>query len=306
MDVFEAWFGARHSLTLQFDTILNDLDLQGYRKVWTCVMTLTSNQGSRFTGKLELVQSFCWKVALCITNVCNGWLFMGDESKEVLHVYQTWIIWAFALLVTWYVSFSLAIITRHKEMCVVVNRPPGFQLEDASACFLLKFKEMKTTIILCPQGCDLSCLHMHIPVNLHKCSTLDGWRVCMYIKTLLLYVLFILFWVPFWLVDGCLAFYSLWVCSDRSAAKFLEPCKRAVLAGVMTPVVSDCCWCFIQCYLFISFPLLPTPHLPPLIFITFLSTFDTFLTVAMKFLVILATCFCGFFWGGVYGYCIHT
>ena len=34
-------------------------------------------------GKLELVQSFCFKVAGSNSNILNGWLCKGDDFEEV-------------------------------------------------------------------------------------------------------------------------------------------------------------------------------------------------------------------------------
>ena len=63
--------------------------------VW---MTLMFSQGHRIIGKLELVQSFCYKVAWSNWNVCDGWLCKEDECEEILLVWQIWIIWKYALL----------------------------------------------------------------------------------------------------------------------------------------------------------------------------------------------------------------
>ena len=49
--------------------------------VW---MTLMFTQGHRVTGKLELAQSICRKVALSNSNVHDGWLCRGDDCEEVL------------------------------------------------------------------------------------------------------------------------------------------------------------------------------------------------------------------------------
>ena len=62
-------------------------------------MTLMFTQGHGFTGKLELVQSFCCKVVWSNSNVCDGWLCKGNYCDEVLWVWRIWIVWAFTLLV---------------------------------------------------------------------------------------------------------------------------------------------------------------------------------------------------------------
>ena len=61
-------------------------------------MTLTFTQSHRVSGILELVQSFSCKVAWNNSKVCDGWLCKLEDLKEVLGVWQMWIVWAFALL----------------------------------------------------------------------------------------------------------------------------------------------------------------------------------------------------------------
>ena len=60
-------------------------------------ITLMFTQGHRFTGKLELVHSFCCKVAWSNSDVHDGWLCMGGNCEDLLLVWQIWISWAFAL-----------------------------------------------------------------------------------------------------------------------------------------------------------------------------------------------------------------
>ena len=67
-------------------------------QVW---MTLTFMQGHKVMAEVELVQSFCCKVAWNNPNV-------HDDFKEVLQKLQIWIILAFAFLVTW-VDYSLVL-----------------------------------------------------------------------------------------------------------------------------------------------------------------------------------------------------
>ena len=49
--------------------------------VW---MTLFFIQGQRVSRKLQLVQSFCSKLAGSSSSFCNGWLCNGDDCKEVI------------------------------------------------------------------------------------------------------------------------------------------------------------------------------------------------------------------------------
>ena len=44
-------------------------------------------QGHGVTGKLELVQSFCCKVARHNPNVCDGLLCKEDDCEKVLSVW---------------------------------------------------------------------------------------------------------------------------------------------------------------------------------------------------------------------------
>ena len=53
--------------------------------VW---MTLIYTQGHRVTGKLELVQSFCYKVAWNNPNIRDGWLCKENGREEVLLVWR--------------------------------------------------------------------------------------------------------------------------------------------------------------------------------------------------------------------------
>ena len=58
---------------LQFDSSLNDFDVH------------PRSQGS---GKIELVQSFCCKVAWSNSNAHDGWLCKEDDGEEVLKAWQ--------------------------------------------------------------------------------------------------------------------------------------------------------------------------------------------------------------------------
>ena len=49
--------------------------------VW---MTLMFTQGHKITGNLELVRSFCCKVAWSNSDICDCWLCKGDDCGEVL------------------------------------------------------------------------------------------------------------------------------------------------------------------------------------------------------------------------------
>ena len=42
-------------------------------------------QGHRVMGKLELVQSFCCKVAWSNTCIHDGWIIKGDDYEEVMY-----------------------------------------------------------------------------------------------------------------------------------------------------------------------------------------------------------------------------
>ena len=75
---------------------LNMTKLYSLIPVW---MTLMFIQGHSITGKVELVQSFCCKVAWSNADVFDGWLCKEDDGEEVLPVMQIWIVWAFSLLV---------------------------------------------------------------------------------------------------------------------------------------------------------------------------------------------------------------
>ena len=64
-------------------------------------MTMMFTQGHRVMvmGNLELVQSFCSRVAWSSSIVHDGWLSKGDDCDEVLSVWWIWIVWAFTVLV---------------------------------------------------------------------------------------------------------------------------------------------------------------------------------------------------------------
>ena len=52
-----------------------------------------------YMGNLELVQSFCSRVAVSSWVVHDGWLSKGDDCDEVMSVWWIWIVWSFAVLV---------------------------------------------------------------------------------------------------------------------------------------------------------------------------------------------------------------
>ena len=62
-------------------SLLNTAKVYSLISVW---MTLMFTQGHWATGKLELVQAFCCKVAWSSSNVGDGWLCKGNGSEEVL------------------------------------------------------------------------------------------------------------------------------------------------------------------------------------------------------------------------------
>ena len=64
-------------------------------------MTMMFTQGHRVMvmGNLELVQSFCSRVAWSSSIVHDGWLSKGDDCDEVVSVWWIWIVWAFTVLV---------------------------------------------------------------------------------------------------------------------------------------------------------------------------------------------------------------
>ena len=66
---------------LKLCLMLNTAKLCFLFVVWMILMFI---QGHRVTGKLELVQSFCCKVAWSSLHVCDGWLCKGDDCEEVL------------------------------------------------------------------------------------------------------------------------------------------------------------------------------------------------------------------------------
>ena len=61
--------------------MLNTTKLYSLIPVW---MTLMFTQGHMVTGKLELVQSFCFKAIWSNSSVCDGWLCERDDCEEVL------------------------------------------------------------------------------------------------------------------------------------------------------------------------------------------------------------------------------
>ena len=61
--------------------MINTNKLYSMIPVW---MMLMFTQGHRDTGKLEPVQSFCYKVAWSKSNVRDGWLRKGHDYEEVL------------------------------------------------------------------------------------------------------------------------------------------------------------------------------------------------------------------------------
>ena len=55
-------------------------------------------EGHRLTGKVQLVQSLCCKIAWSNSNIHDGWFCKEDDCEKVLYVEWIWIVWAFALL----------------------------------------------------------------------------------------------------------------------------------------------------------------------------------------------------------------
>ena len=64
--------------------------------VWMAVMV---TPGLRVTGMLELVQSFCGKVAWSNWSFHEGWLCKGNDCKEVLLIWRIWTVWVSCSLV---------------------------------------------------------------------------------------------------------------------------------------------------------------------------------------------------------------
>ena len=62
--------------------MLDTTKLYSFIPVW---MTLMFTQGDRVTAKLELVHSFCWKVAWSNSNVYDSWLCKQDDCEQVLY-----------------------------------------------------------------------------------------------------------------------------------------------------------------------------------------------------------------------------
>ena len=61
--------------------VLNSTELYSLIPVWT---TLMFTHGHRVTGKIEVVQSFCYKVAWSSSDVHDGWLCKEDDCEEVM------------------------------------------------------------------------------------------------------------------------------------------------------------------------------------------------------------------------------
>ena len=65
----------------KFGTMLGMTKVYSFIPVWT---TLMFTQGHRVMGKLELVQSFCCKIAWSNSNN-DGWTYKGLQCEEVLY-----------------------------------------------------------------------------------------------------------------------------------------------------------------------------------------------------------------------------
>ena len=72
----------RELICFKLGMMLNTTKLYSLIPSW---MTLMFTQGHSVTiGKLELVQSFCCKVAWSNSDVCDGWLCKGEDCEKVL------------------------------------------------------------------------------------------------------------------------------------------------------------------------------------------------------------------------------
>ena len=70
---------AYEPFTFKLGMMVDMTDLYILISVW---MSLTFTQGHRLMRTLELVKSFCWKVAQSYTNICRGWLCKDDDCRE--------------------------------------------------------------------------------------------------------------------------------------------------------------------------------------------------------------------------------
>ena len=85
------------------------------------LVTLTSSHDYRVQRKLELVQSFCCKVAWSCHNFYNGRLCWGDDCKEVLKVWQMLVVWAFGPYVCLFFSFKFSLIIITTVFCYLIQ-----------------------------------------------------------------------------------------------------------------------------------------------------------------------------------------
>ena len=69
------------SICFEFGMMLDMTKFYSSVSLW---MTLMLTQGHRVKGKLELVQSFCCKVAWSNLNVHDDWVCKGNDCEEVL------------------------------------------------------------------------------------------------------------------------------------------------------------------------------------------------------------------------------
>ena len=65
----------------KFGMILNTTKVYSLSPVW---MMFVFTLHDRVMGKLELVQSFCCKVAWSNSDVYDGWLCKGDDCEQIL------------------------------------------------------------------------------------------------------------------------------------------------------------------------------------------------------------------------------
>ena len=79
-------------------------------------VTLTFSHGHMATGRLELTQLFCGRVAWSKPNVHDGWLCKGYGLGEVLRTCGILIVWAIALL-AFYVCWKLCVLSVQLAFC---------------------------------------------------------------------------------------------------------------------------------------------------------------------------------------------
>ena len=74
---------------LKFGTMLDTTKVNSLIPVW---MTLMFTQGYRVVGKLELVQSFCCKVAWNNSNVGDGWHWLCEMNVKKSCKYDEYVV----------------------------------------------------------------------------------------------------------------------------------------------------------------------------------------------------------------------